>query len=89
MTNYMGKRRLNAILLQMLSDRPELQAQVKKDRDFLKYTTYRGSEWLKFWFGDFRYEINATGAPCKVVSFVEYRVNGFDNVMTSSGLGSM
>ncbi len=48
MTNYMGKRRLLKILLQMVSDRPELQAEVKKGRDFLTYTTYHGSEWLKF-----------------------------------------
>lgn len=82
MTNYMGKRRLTAILLQMLSDRPELQAQVKKERDFLKYTTYRGSEWLKFWSGDRRYEINVTGATCKVVSFEEYCINGFNEVMS-------
>lgn len=84
MTNYMGKRRLTAILLQMLSDRPELQAQVKKDRalSLLKYTTFRGSEWLKFWFGDYRYEVSATGESCKVVSFKEYRVNGFGNVMS-------
>lgn len=82
MTNYMGKRRLLKIMLQMLADRPELQAQVKKDRDFLKYTTYRGSERLNFWFGDYRYEVSAVGMPCKLVSFKEYRVNGFDEVIS-------
>lgn len=86
MTNYMGKRRLTAILLQMLSDRPELQAQVKKDRNFLKYTTYRGSEWLKFWFSDSCYEtcllLYASGATCKVVSFEENRINSFNDVVS-------
>lgn len=82
MTNYMGKRRLLKIMLQMLSDRPELQAQVKKDRDFLKYTTFRGSEWLKFWLGDCRYEVSATGESYKLVSFKEYRINDLDEVMS-------
>lgn len=82
MTNYMGKRRMLKILLQMLSDRPELQELIKKEHDFLKYTTFRGSEWLKFWLGDCRYEVSATGEPCKVVSFKEYRVNEFSDVMS-------
>lgn len=42
MTNYMGKRRLQNILLKMLSDRPELSA--KDIKDFATYKTYRGSE---------------------------------------------
>lgn len=82
MTNYMGKRRLLKILLQMVSDRLEMQERIKKERDFLKYTTFRGSEWLKFWLGDCRYEVSATGESCKVVSFKEYRVNEFSDVMS-------
>lgn len=82
MTNYMGKRRLFKILMQMLSDRPELQAQVKQERDFLQYRNFRGSEWLKLWIGDSRFEIYADGESCKVVSFEEYRDNGVDDVMS-------
>lgn len=65
MTNYMGKRRLEKILLQMLSDRPQLQARIKSERDFMKYRTYRGSEWLKIWLGDCRFEIYADGEIAK------------------------
>lgn len=82
MTNYMGKRRLFKIMLQMLSDRPELQAQIKEERDFAKYRTYRGSERLKVWMGDRRFEIYVSGAPGKVVSFEEYCINGYDEVMS-------
>lgn len=82
MTNYMGKRRLFKILMQMLSDRPELQEEVKKERDFLQYKKFRGSEWLKFWLGDSRFKIYADGESCKVVSFVEYRINEYGDVMS-------
>lgn len=73
MTNYMGKRRLHKILLQLLSNRPKLQTQVKKI-DFANsdYRKYRGSEWLKVYLEDYRFEIYVTGVRCKVVSFEEY-----------------
>lgn len=82
MTNYMGKRRLYKILLQMLSERPELQEEVKKERDFLQYKKFRGTEWLKIWLGDRRFEISATGEYAVVVSFVEYRINEYGDVMS-------
>ena len=71
MTNYMGKRRLQNILFQMLSDRPELSA--KDIKNFAKYKTYRGSEWLRVDLCDVRFEIYATGSSCKAVTFEEYR----------------
>lgn len=78
MTNYMGKRRLLKILLQTVSDRPELQKQIKRVLNLLDYRTYRGSEWLKIWLDDYRFVIYADGERCKAVSFEEYRddING-------------
>ncbi len=78
MTNYMGKRRLQSILMQMLSDRPEMQAKIKKERDFMQYKTYRGSEWLKIWLGTCRFEIYADGVRGKAVCFEEYRCDDED-----------
>lgn len=80
MTNYMGKQRLKKILLQMLSDRPELAAQVKAERDFVKYRTYRGSEWLEIRLGDYEFKVYAMGAPCKSVVFEEYRTDEYGDV---------
>ncbi|MBD5128337.1 MAG: hypothetical protein HDT43_00190 [Ruminococcaceae bacterium] len=82
MTNYMGKRRLLSILIKMLSDCPELQKQIQKERDFMKYSYYRGSEWLKVWLDDCRMEIYADGARCKAVTFTIYRVNGYGDVVS-------
>ncbi len=79
MTNYMGKRRLQNILLQMLSDRPELST--KDLKDFSKYKTYHGSEWLKVGLcNDVRFEIYVTGSSGKSVVFEEYRC-GIDGSM--------
>lgn len=78
MTNYMGKRRLQNILMQMLCDRPEMQKKVKENRDFMQYKTYRGSEWLMIWLGDCRFKIYADGAHGKTVCFEEYRCDAED-----------
>ncbi len=82
MTNYMGKRRLRSILLQMLSDRPELQAQFKDEHSFMKYKFYNGSEWLEVQLGRYRFEIYATGATCKAVSFEEYRTDEYGDIIS-------
>lgn len=78
MTNYMGKQRMQKILMQMLSDRPAMLEKVKENRDFIKYKTYRGSEWLKIWLGNCLFEIYADGARDKAVCFEEYRCDDED-----------
>ena len=78
MTNYMGKCRLQKIMLQMLSDRPELSA--KDIKEFARYKKYHGSEWLNADLCDVSFKIYVTGSPCKLVAFEEYRY-GIDGSM--------
>lgn len=80
MTNYMGKRRLEKILMKLLPGK--LQAQAKSERSLMKYSTYRGMEWLKAWLGEYRFEVSADYSPCKMVSFTVFRDDGVSAVMS-------
>lgn len=77
MTNYFGKNRFKKIFYNYLSDRTELLKGVQNSGllKYADYKKYRGSEFLDFEYGDYKFRICASGSASKVISLEEYHYN--------------